>query len=75
MCFRKRAFLCTDLVIIAAALLVGFSEAAGSFETILLGRFLYGISAGRTFGCRDRKEPSTRESLEALLAEGVSKGK
>ncbi|XP_066465944.1 solute carrier family 2, facilitated glucose transporter member 11-like isoform X1 [Tiliqua scincoides] len=43
---KKKAFLCNDLIIIAAALLIGLSEAARSFEMILLGRFLYGISAG-----------------------------
>ncbi|KAJ6659172.1 hypothetical protein lerEdw1_019475 [Lerista edwardsae] len=43
---KKKAFLGSDVIVMAAALLVGFSEAAGSFEMILLGRFLYGVSAG-----------------------------
>lgn len=38
-----------DVVIIVAALLIATSKMAKSFEMILIGRFLYGISAGRTY--------------------------
>ncbi|XP_053136288.1 solute carrier family 2, facilitated glucose transporter member 11-like [Hemicordylus capensis] len=43
---KKKSLMLNSLVIIAAALFVGFSKAAGSFEMILMGRFLYGIGAG-----------------------------
>ncbi|XP_061459284.1 uncharacterized protein LOC133373488 [Rhineura floridana] len=43
---KKKTLMCNDLVIITAALLIGFSEIAKSFEMILIGRFLYGFSAG-----------------------------
>ncbi|XP_060125795.1 solute carrier family 2, facilitated glucose transporter member 11-like [Zootoca vivipara] len=43
---KKKTLLCTDIVTIAAALLVGFSRTAGSFEMILISRFLYGFTAG-----------------------------
>ncbi|XP_048370524.1 solute carrier family 2, facilitated glucose transporter member 11-like [Sphaerodactylus townsendi] len=43
---KKRTFMINDLIIIAAALLIGFSRMAKSYEMILIGRFLYGITAG-----------------------------
>ncbi|KAL8180672.1 UNVERIFIED_CONTAM: hypothetical protein K2H54_030761, partial [Gekko kuhli] len=43
---KKRSFMISDLIIIAAALLIGCSRMARSYEMILIGRFLYGITAG-----------------------------
>ncbi|KAG8597204.1 hypothetical protein GDO81_002192 [Engystomops pustulosus] len=43
---KKRCQLCSDLIPIAAALLMGLSATAQSFEMILIARFLYGINAG-----------------------------
>lgn len=45
--FRKKTLICSNFIIIVGALLVGSSKMARSFEIILIGRFLYGISAGR----------------------------
>ncbi|XP_077165248.1 solute carrier family 2, facilitated glucose transporter member 11-like [Paroedura picta] len=46
---KKRSFMINDLIIIAAALLIGCSKTARSFEMILIGRLLYGITAGVSF--------------------------
>ncbi|KAM4050770.1 solute carrier family 2, facilitated glucose transporter member 9-like [Anomaloglossus baeobatrachus] len=43
---KKRCQLCSDVIPIAAALLMGLSATARSFEMILIARFLYGINAG-----------------------------
>ncbi|XP_063000442.1 solute carrier family 2, facilitated glucose transporter member 11-like [Elgaria multicarinata webbii] len=43
---KKKSLLGTDLLILATAMFVGFSKRAKSFEMILIGRFLYGVSAG-----------------------------
>ncbi|XP_062038479.1 solute carrier family 2, facilitated glucose transporter member 11 isoform X2 [Lepus europaeus] len=43
---RKRSLLVNDLCTVAAAVLFGFSRRAGSFEMIMLGRLLVGVSAG-----------------------------
>nr|XP_051693053.1 solute carrier family 2, facilitated glucose transporter member 11 isoform X4 [Oryctolagus cuniculus] len=43
---RKRSLLVNDLCVVAAAVLFGFSRRAGSFEMIMLGRLLVGVSAG-----------------------------
>ncbi|XP_075684643.1 solute carrier family 2, facilitated glucose transporter member 11-like [Rhinoderma darwinii] len=43
---KKRCQLCSDLIPIAAALLMGLSATAKSFEMILIARILYGINAG-----------------------------
>uniref|UniRef100_UPI00398F6EE4 solute carrier family 2, facilitated glucose transporter member 11-like n=1 Tax=Pristiophorus japonicus TaxID=55135 RepID=UPI00398F6EE4 len=43
---RKKSLLCNNIVAIMAALIMGFSKMAGSFEMIVGGRFLYGISIG-----------------------------
>uniref|UniRef100_A0A670ZVS6 Major facilitator superfamily (MFS) profile domain-containing protein n=1 Tax=Pseudonaja textilis TaxID=8673 RepID=A0A670ZVS6_PSETE len=43
---KKKTFTCSNFIIIVGALLIGSSKMAGSFEVILMGRFLYGISAG-----------------------------
>ncbi|NXS51739.1 GTR11 protein, partial [Brachypteracias leptosomus] len=48
-CCRKKCLLFNDVVLIIATLHIGFSRRARSFEMILIGRFLEGISAGRTF--------------------------
>ncbi|NXQ35220.1 GTR11 protein, partial [Alaudala cheleensis] len=47
-CCRKKCLLLSDVVLITATLLTGFSRTAKSFEMILVGRFLEGIAAGRT---------------------------
>ncbi|KAM3826099.1 solute carrier family 2, facilitated glucose transporter member 11-like [Vipera latastei] len=43
---KKKTLICSDFIIIVGALLIGSSKMARSFEIILMGRFLYGISAG-----------------------------
>uniref|UniRef100_A0A8C8RXF3 Major facilitator superfamily (MFS) profile domain-containing protein n=1 Tax=Pelusios castaneus TaxID=367368 RepID=A0A8C8RXF3_9SAUR len=43
---KKKSLLWTDMLMILAALHVGFSKTAKSFEMILIGRFLYGIGTG-----------------------------
>ncbi|XP_040211542.1 solute carrier family 2, facilitated glucose transporter member 11-like [Rana temporaria] len=43
---KKKCLLCSDLIPIVGALLLGLSSTARSFEMILLARFLYGINAG-----------------------------
>ncbi|NWU95586.1 GTR5 protein, partial [Upupa epops] len=43
---KKKCLLCNNLLMIAAASIMGFSKIAQSFEMILIGRFLCGISAG-----------------------------
>lgn len=47
---RKRCLLLNNLVAISAAILMVLSKTAMSFEMIMVGRFLYGINAGETFG-------------------------
>ncbi|NWH39437.1 GTR11 protein, partial [Chloropsis hardwickii] len=47
-CCRKKSLLLTDVVLVTATLLTGFSRTAKCFEMILAGRFLEGIAAGRT---------------------------
>ncbi|XP_032085752.1 solute carrier family 2, facilitated glucose transporter member 11-like isoform X5 [Thamnophis elegans] len=43
---KKKTLICSNFIIIVGALLIGSSKMARSFEIILMGRFLYGISAG-----------------------------
>ncbi|XP_044131463.1 solute carrier family 2, facilitated glucose transporter member 5-like [Bufo gargarizans] len=43
---KKRCLLCGDVIPMVAALLMGLSTTAKSFEMILIARFLYGINAG-----------------------------
>ncbi|KAM6155197.1 solute carrier family 2, facilitated glucose transporter member 11 [Rhynchocyon petersi] len=43
---RKKSLLVNNIFVLAAVLLFGFSRKAGSFEMILLGRLLIGVSAG-----------------------------
>ncbi|XP_024900311.1 solute carrier family 2, facilitated glucose transporter member 11 isoform X3 [Pteropus alecto] len=43
---RKKSLLVNNTLVVAAAILFGFSRRAGSFEMIMLGRLLTGISAG-----------------------------
>ncbi|XP_034647346.1 solute carrier family 2, facilitated glucose transporter member 11-like [Trachemys scripta elegans] len=45
-CYRKKCLLCNNMLIMVTALHMGFSKTAKSFEMILIGRFLCGISAG-----------------------------
>uniref|UniRef100_U3IBY5 Solute carrier family 2, facilitated glucose transporter member 5 n=1 Tax=Anas platyrhynchos platyrhynchos TaxID=8840 RepID=U3IBY5_ANAPP len=42
----KKCLLCTNLLMITAASVMGCSKMARSFEMILIGRFLCGVSAG-----------------------------
>ncbi|NXT82883.1 GTR9 protein, partial [Zapornia atra] len=43
---KKKCLMCNNLLMIAAASFMGCGKIAGSFEMILLGRFMCGISAG-----------------------------
>nr|KAF6312234.1 solute carrier family 2 member 11 [Pipistrellus kuhlii] len=43
---RKKSLLVNNVFVVAAAILFGFSHRAGSFEMIMLGRLLVGVSAG-----------------------------
>ncbi|XP_028335966.1 solute carrier family 2, facilitated glucose transporter member 11 [Physeter macrocephalus] len=43
---RKKSLLVNNIFVVAAATLFGFSRRAGSFEMIMLGRLLVGVSAG-----------------------------
>ncbi|XP_077916826.1 solute carrier family 2, facilitated glucose transporter member 11 isoform X2 [Halichoerus grypus] len=43
---RKKSLLVNNILVVAAATLFGFSRRAGSFEMIVLGRLLMGVSAG-----------------------------
>ncbi|XP_023576731.1 solute carrier family 2, facilitated glucose transporter member 11 isoform X2 [Octodon degus] len=43
---RKKSLLVNNAFVVAAAVLFGFSRRAGSFEMIMLGRLLVGVSAG-----------------------------
>nr|XP_060613880.1 solute carrier family 2, facilitated glucose transporter member 11-like [Anolis sagrei ordinatus] len=46
---KKKCQAVANAVMVAAALCVGLSESAASFEMILLGRFLYGVGIGISF--------------------------
>ncbi|NXL94962.1 GTR5 protein, partial [Alectura lathami] len=43
---KKKCLLCTNMLMIAAASVMGCSKLVRSFEMILIGRFLCGVSAG-----------------------------
>ncbi|XP_006903086.1 PREDICTED: solute carrier family 2, facilitated glucose transporter member 11 [Elephantulus edwardii] len=43
---RKKSLLVNNVFVVAAVFLFGFSRKAGSFEMIMLGRLLVGVSAG-----------------------------
>uniref|UniRef100_A0A663E4W7 Major facilitator superfamily (MFS) profile domain-containing protein n=1 Tax=Aquila chrysaetos chrysaetos TaxID=223781 RepID=A0A663E4W7_AQUCH len=43
---KKKCQMCTNLIMLVAALFMAFSKTAKSFEMILVGRFLYGIGTG-----------------------------
>ncbi|KGL79184.1 Solute carrier family 2, facilitated glucose transporter member 11, partial [Tinamus guttatus] len=43
---KKKCQICTNLIMLVAALLMAFSKTAKSFEMILAGRFLYGVGSG-----------------------------
>ncbi|KAF1410008.1 Solute carrier family 2, facilitated glucose transporter member 5, partial [Spheniscus humboldti] len=47
--YRKKCLLYNDLLMIVAASIMGCSKIAQSFEMILIGRFMCGISAGKRF--------------------------
>ncbi|XP_069476011.1 solute carrier family 2, facilitated glucose transporter member 11-like isoform X2 [Ambystoma mexicanum] len=42
---KSRCMLCNNLVTLGASMIIGFSKMAGSFEMILVGRFLFGITS------------------------------
>uniref|UniRef100_A0A8C0BP47 Major facilitator superfamily (MFS) profile domain-containing protein n=1 Tax=Buteo japonicus TaxID=224669 RepID=A0A8C0BP47_9AVES len=44
--FLVECQMCTNLIMLVAALFMAFSKTAKSFEMILVGRFLYGIGTG-----------------------------
>nr|XP_025713090.1 solute carrier family 2, facilitated glucose transporter member 11 isoform X3 [Callorhinus ursinus] len=46
---RKKSLLVNNIFVVAAATLFGFSRRAGSFEMIVLGRLLMGVSAGSSW--------------------------
>ncbi|XP_042322945.1 solute carrier family 2, facilitated glucose transporter member 11-like [Sceloporus undulatus] len=46
---KKKCQMAANGIMMAAAVSMGLSKAAGSFEMILLGRFLYGIGIGFSF--------------------------
>lgn len=50
LCCRKKCQMFTNLIMLTAALFMGFSKMAKSFEMILLGRLLYGIGIGSYIG-------------------------
>lgn len=43
---RKKCLLCNNVLMIVAASIMGFSKISQSFEMILIGRFMCGLSAG-----------------------------
>uniref|UniRef100_H0WW21 Solute carrier family 2 member 11 n=1 Tax=Otolemur garnettii TaxID=30611 RepID=H0WW21_OTOGA len=43
---KKKSLLVNNIFVVAAAILFGFSRKAGSFEMVMLGRLLTGVSAG-----------------------------
>ncbi|XP_064024302.1 solute carrier family 2, facilitated glucose transporter member 11-like [Pogoniulus pusillus] len=43
---KKKSLMCNNLLMIVAASIMGLSKAAQSFEMILIGRFMCGVSAG-----------------------------
>nr|CAD7598767.1 unnamed protein product [Timema genevievae] len=47
---RKGGLLINNVLVIASAILQGCSQAAGSFEMIIIGRFLIGINSGLNAG-------------------------
>uniref|UniRef100_A0A8C4KTE4 Solute carrier family 2 member 11 n=1 Tax=Equus asinus TaxID=9793 RepID=A0A8C4KTE4_EQUAS len=49
---RKKSLLVNNVFVVAAAILFGFSRRAGSFEMIMLGRLLVGVSAGSSWAAR-----------------------
>ncbi|XP_074177704.1 solute carrier family 2, facilitated glucose transporter member 11 isoform X3 [Rhinolophus sinicus] len=54
---RKKSLLVNNIFVVAAATLFGFSRRAGSFEMIMLGRLLMGISAGISAGVSMNIQP------------------
>ncbi|KAJ7309687.1 hypothetical protein JRQ81_007747 [Phrynocephalus forsythii] len=46
---KKKCQMFTNVILLVAALLVGLSKRAGSFEMVLLGRLLYGVGIGFAF--------------------------
>lgn len=44
--YRKKCLLCNNVLMIVAASIMGCSKIAQSFEMILIGRFMCGVSAG-----------------------------
>ncbi|XP_059511102.1 solute carrier family 2, facilitated glucose transporter member 11-like isoform X3 [Stegostoma tigrinum] len=72
---RKKSLLCNDVVAIVAALIMGFSKIARSFEMIVVGRFLYGINIAlrRLWGPGDFTEEVEDMLAERAQMQGTSK--
>ncbi|XP_060539632.1 solute carrier family 2, facilitated glucose transporter member 11 [Pantherophis guttatus] len=64
---RKKSLLLNNAFVALAALLVGFSRMAKSFEMILLSRFFAGINSGRIGGLHISQEPQAYFWLLAAL--------
>ncbi|XP_072839473.2 solute carrier family 2, facilitated glucose transporter member 11 isoform X2 [Pogona vitticeps] len=43
---KKKCQMLTNVILLVAALIMGFSKRAGSFEMVFLGRLLYGVGTG-----------------------------
>ncbi|EHH62729.1 hypothetical protein EGM_21158, partial [Macaca fascicularis] len=66
---RKKSLLVNNIFVVLAAILFGFSRKAGSFEMIMLGRLLVGVSAGLAALRRLRGSGDLARELEELEEE------
>nr|XP_040145249.1 solute carrier family 2, facilitated glucose transporter member 11 isoform X9 [Ictidomys tridecemlineatus] len=69
---RKKSLLVNNIFVVAAALLFGFSHKAGSFEMIMLGRLLMGVSAALQMlrGTQDVAEEMEEMEEERAACQG-----
>ena len=65
---RKKSLLVNNVFMLAAAALFGFSRRAGSFEMIMLGRLLVGISAGTEWAWGSPFLPVAPYSFHSLIS-------
>lgn len=65
---RKKSLLVNNAFVLAAAALFGFSRRAGSFEMIMLGRLLVGISAGTEWAWGSPFLPVAPYSCHSLIS-------
>ena len=65
---RKKSLLVNNVFVLAAAALFGFSRRAGSFEMIMLGRLLVGISAGTEWAWGSPFLPVAPYSFHSLIS-------